>query len=224
MAEGKVNLDDVFKRLWVCRDFELSALWQRSVMLGVFLVASYAGYGSLLKCLIDKGKDCWNGLNLLAIGVCWFGLALSVLWIMMLKGSKAWYEIYESAINDYAKQGDAAFSRKSFDVAGFNFVWRERRGDCDEASNSLLSVKAGCYSVSRTAIMVGQVSMIGWLLLSFSHLFLIVIGRNSLLVLVSDRPTMTMVAIMLFGASILSTWKMARVAHSSTLEDYFQNG
>ena len=43
-------------------------------------------------------KTYWIVANTSAIIISYIGAALSVLWIIMLKGSKAWFEIYEAAI------------------------------------------------------------------------------------------------------------------------------
>ena len=46
-------------------------------------------------------KTYWIVANTSAIIISYIGAALSVLWIIMLKGSKAWFEIYEAAIAAY---------------------------------------------------------------------------------------------------------------------------
>jgi len=72
-GKSKIRLKDVYESLWKCRDFELLHLWQRSIVLTLFLV------------------------------MCFIGVIFSCLWIMMGKGSKAWYEIYENAITAISK-------------------------------------------------------------------------------------------------------------------------
>lgn len=46
-------------------------------------------------------KTYWIVANTSAIIISYIGAALSVLWIIMVKGSKAWFEIYEAAIAAY---------------------------------------------------------------------------------------------------------------------------
>ena len=83
----KITNRDIYKTLWKCRDFELSTLWQRSAMLGVFMVALYTGYGALLLNAFEHGyAHRWTTFNLMAVGMCCFGMVFSALWIMMLKG------------------------------------------------------------------------------------------------------------------------------------------
>ena len=49
---------DVYERLWKCRDFEISHLWQRSVYLGTLLVLVAGGYGKLFECYVDVKGIC----------------------------------------------------------------------------------------------------------------------------------------------------------------------
>ena len=46
-------------------------------------------------------KTYWIVANTSAIIISYIGAALSVLWIIMVKGSMAWFEIYEAAIAAY---------------------------------------------------------------------------------------------------------------------------
>lgn len=225
-----IGLPEIYKRLWECRDFELSTLWQRSVFLGAFMLAAYAGYGVLILNAIGTAKGVkWTLLNLMAMGVCWLGVVLAALWIMMLKGSKTWYEIYETAIDDFGKKYPMAFQKIPHDtectidcaaLSGFGFVWSCKRHRGVAWSDNLFTCEGGCYSVSRVAMLIGRVSLIGWLGLSFIHLVFILKGREAVRQMFLDGRTVAGVAVAVLSLTVLCLWWLVRKAHSSTLEDY----
>lgn len=228
-VEGLIGYREIFERIWQCRDFELSTLWQRSVLLGAFMVAAYAGYGALILNVFEKSNRVawWGALNLMAIGVCCFGLILSVLWIMMLKGSKAWYEIYERAIEDFRKAYPEAFkaeivakphSIKCSELAGFGIVWNGARTSQIDVSNGLFSGFSGCYSVSRVAILIGQMSLMGWIGLIVVHLVFLLKGYTAISDFTQNPRYMVVSALIFIGLCSFVVVKIRRSAHSSTLE------
>lgn len=181
MTSAKITNRDVYETLWKCRDFELSTLWQRSAMLGVFMVATYTGYGALLLNAFEHGCSVkWPLFNLLAIGVCCFGMVFSALWIMMLKGSKRWYERCEAALSGFqGEAGDSLFEDSARTNAAFGVFYSSATENALKGwkvDESLLSTSGGRFSVSRTAIAIGQVSFVGWLFLSFAHATVLEIG------------------------------------------------
>lgn len=228
-GEGLIGYREIFERIWRCRDFELSTLWQRSVLLGAFMVAAYTGYGALILNVFEKSNRVtwWGVLNLMAIGVCCFGLVLSVLWIMMLKGSKAWYEIYERAIEDFRKTYPEAFkaeivakphSIKCSELAGFGIVWNGVHMSQIDVSNGLFSGSSGCYSVSRVAILIGQVSLMGWIGLIAVHLVFLLKGYTAIADFAQNPRHMVVSALIFIGLCSFAVVKIRRSAHSSTLE------
>ena len=96
---------------------EISRLWQRSIFLAALLGLVFAGYGNTLLKFFDSACFCENGafadstLNFVCVGISFFGVLFSALWIMMMKGSKAWQEEYEhtlfSFIDDYVKKNES---------------------------------------------------------------------------------------------------------------------
>lgn len=174
-TDGKLTYRDVYETLWKCRDIEIATLWQRSIMLGAFMVTTYAGYGALMLKALDFGLAArWTRLHLLAVGMCCFGMVFSALWVMMLKGSKGWCEVCEAALNAFRNERTEAFMndevRKDSAFAVFNSEattreWERFAG----ADDGLFSARGGRYSVSRVAIAVGQVSLGGWILLAVCH-------------------------------------------------------
>lgn len=110
----KITSKDIYSSLWRCRDFELSHLWQRSIFLTTFLVMSFTGYGSILlricEYITDDNKRIpFCILNIAGLFIALLGVVLSALWIMMGKGSKAWYEKYEKAL--YNIEREAKYSK-----------------------------------------------------------------------------------------------------------------
>lgn len=167
---------DIYNSLWRCRDFELSHLWQRSIFLTAFLVMCFTGYGGILLKICEyttEEKFCtvFCILNIAGLFIALLGFILSALWIMMGKGSKAWYEKYESAI--YKIERNPKYSEKIV------------VNDMDEEElmhgslpapipldTSLFTTNAGKFSVSRINIAIGQVSMSIWILIYFIHTLL----------------------------------------------------
>lgn len=221
-----IGYREIFERIWQCRDFELSTLWQRSVLLGAFMVAAYAGYGALILNVFEKSNRVawWGALNLMAIGVCCFGLILSVLWIMMLKGSKAWYEIYERAIDDFCKTYPEAFKAEIVTqtrcpaLAGFGIIWNAAHTSQIDVSNGLFSGFSGCYSVSRVAILIGQMSLMGWIGLIVVHLVFLLKGYTAISDFTQNPRYMVVSALIFIGLCSFVVVKIRRSAHSSTLE------
>ena len=83
-----------------CRRFEATNLWRRSFLLSIFLVFCFAVYGALASEILTAGPGAANflALNEAACAVALLGTSFALIWIMMAKGSKAWYEVYERYI------------------------------------------------------------------------------------------------------------------------------
>lgn len=168
--KNKISPKDIYASLWRCRDFELSHLWQRSIFLTAFLVMCYTGYGAVF-IEICKGYESMNFmifcvLNIIAITLTLLGLVLSILWIMMGKGSKAWYEKYEIAIYTIERNAKYSQSLVAKDMDKDKIIHGSLPSP-DKLSDNLFNTNAGCYSVSKINIMIGQISMFVWSLLYF---------------------------------------------------------
>ena len=83
-----------------CRRFEATNLWRRSFLLSIFLVFCFAVYGALASEILTAGPGAANflALNEAACAVALLGTSFALIWIMMAKGSKAWYEVNERYI------------------------------------------------------------------------------------------------------------------------------
>lgn len=167
-SDKKITTQDVYRTLWRCRDFELSHLWQRSVFLSAFLVLCFTGYGVVIMNFDDK-EFVAGGTNSLAIVLCVVGFVFSCMWVMMGKGSKAWYERYERAIVAFS-ENEKYMTKEAARIGGFNYQEIDHY-EKPEQNNCLLSGKGGAFSPSKINIAVGQVSMILWILAFMFHAY-----------------------------------------------------
>lgn len=169
---SKIKPNDIYKCLWICRDFEVDHLWQRSVFLAGFLLACFAGYGALASAALfpEDGKPGVPKELVNAIGfcICLIGVVLSLLWLMMAKGSKAWYERYEQAIEAFANSYPGQFENAMARLDGFH--WEKMpKYKAKPLSNWLCNSKGGEYSPSKINYGLGIVSFVIWSVLALAH-------------------------------------------------------
>lgn len=174
-SNNKIGYHQIYKGFWRCRDFELAHFWQRAIFLSAFLLSCYAGYGSIVvECaMAEKVRLPFVLINVMLISVCVIGLILSCLWVMMAKGSKAWYEHYEAAINTFVAryEDQGVFEGDVSQIAGF------RIGDIEDfegvdVSSWLWNTKAGSFSVSKINIAIGHLSFFIWSGLTLLHVYI----------------------------------------------------
>lgn len=220
----KIGTSEVYNRLWVTRDFELTTFWQRSIFLGTFLTLSYTGYGALcLKLFETKGVGAlWQAGNFFAIGIACFGIIVSALWILMAKGSKLWYEWQETAIvaftDDIAPK--SAFDKDVREMAAFKIGWTakfDNRWRDVKKDKSFLSPNGGPFSVSKVTICIGQLSLIGWVLIGISHLVLLTIGRQKAIDWITGVRGGLVGWIILFSVFIFVFYVLRQCVESSVL-------
>lgn len=161
--KGCLVKQDFYEQYWKCRDFEINNLWQRSIFLGTFLVLSYTAYGAFFgKVFLDGSFDDnltkWY-FHVIACILALIGMAFSILWIAMAKGSKAWFECYEKAVVAIEKEFVSTLHEKLY--SGFGFRYRPFFNECD-LDNSIYSSKGGAYSPSKVNIALGQLSLVIW--------------------------------------------------------------
>ncbi len=172
-----ITVKDAYEELWRCRDFELSHFWQRSAFLGTFLIAVFAGYGSMIVGCLDHGLSNRPAVNSFCFGLTVVGVVLSLLWIMMAKGSKAWYERYEKAIHhfleiagvDTAEKKGELFENGADKIIAFAYG-KDFKKYSDPVSSWLWNTKGGSYSPSRINIALGHLSLLIWVTLSSIHI------------------------------------------------------
>lgn len=169
----KIGNLEIYKTLWKCRDFEIDHVWQRAVFLSAFLLACYAGYGGLIMGLAtaETVSISFPVANLIAFCVACVGLVLSLVWIMMAKGSKAWYEHYERAIKAFEKFQDTSFERDALFCRTMG-IHKEFGFETPPTSSWLWNTKGGAYSVAKINIVIGHISTVIWGILIVIHLII----------------------------------------------------
>lgn len=187
MSQNKKKYSDyeleVWKRLWQSRDFELSHFWQRSVFLTAFIVLGFTTYGVFQGFAWDKllNDELLNNnkitnfnqlfyllqdnplfipYNMISIFLCFIVLVLSILWIMMAKGSKNVYEVQECAL----KKTKNKILKKAY---------VELKNNCKKTNSCICSSKGYRYSVSRINVFLGIFSVIIFTFLTLIHLILL---------------------------------------------------
>ena len=133
VIDSKLTAKDIRDSLWRCRDFELSHFWQRSILLLTMIALFSTAYGKIVLELCKEVSkycnECVNDIvyvyNNIAVVLSCVNIIFSVLWILMAKGSKAWYERYEAAIeaieNNDSFITDELQMKKEKKIGGFRY-------------------------------------------------------------------------------------------------------
>lgn len=229
----KVTIRDVWENLWHCRDFELEHFWHRSAFLSGMLLAGFTAYG----CLVGNSSSLtdWCSLRkfVLCEAVCLLSAVFSVLWILMAKASKYWYEKYESAIltlmgwsENKKLFDDSAYldEDKKHCIAGFGYAEIPRYNDewnADQKSDdSIWSTKRGAFSPSKITIFIGQLSLVVWLLLGVGHLVvftLVLLGYRG----IWSKPVYIVWIVLLLWILVVIWMKVATWAKIPSILDKF---
>lgn len=169
------QLQNELDRLYRCRDLEITNLWQRSVFLAVFLTLTLSGYGALLSNFFTHSIFTVVDLTVLhavaaALGV--LGFTLSVIWVLMAKGSKAWYEVYEGAISQFEEEFGEKLGIPTIYMMGK--IYSQDKDMKEEVwtgpkNKKLTCIGAGAYSVSKLNILIGWVFLVVWSVVAFVH-------------------------------------------------------
>ena len=195
-SKSFIRPKDAYERMWDCRNFEISHLWQRSVFLATFLIAIAGAYGTLLinmyfpseqSTVIVKTivQDETNGnaesekvvkkiefeqnpesyqQHLIAACLCWLGIVFSILWIMMAKGSKYWFEKYEKGICKYEEDNDVIKN-----LHGYPLHVSLPPLAPNKYNDNIFSTKAGKYSVSKVNASIGIIALVVFSILEILH-------------------------------------------------------
>ena len=182
---------DILERLDAYRAIEINNLWQRSVFLGTFLVLGYTSYGFLLDKMLSEEKiERLQLLHFLVCGLSCINIIFSVLWIAMAKGSKAWYESYENAINFVENSNKNKFSlkeilceidlRRKKNSNKYKSKNRNNKKKFEEnlKNDSFFSTRAGGFSPSKINIALGQISFVLWGMIMLIHIVLLFVKIN----------------------------------------------
>lgn len=160
--QQKVSLQSIRDTFYKCRDFEISNLWQRAIFLSAFLVLCFTMYGYLVSVLLKDTSDLSKIVMIseIACGISLLGLAFSMIWIMMAKGSKAWYEVYERHICEIEAEEDLGIPEE-YRMGAPCKPWG--------LDSNLFTKRAGKYSVSKLNIMIGMVLLLSWFVIFVIH-------------------------------------------------------
>lgn len=176
IEDDELSGKEIRDTFYHCRDFEINNLWQRSIFLFGFMLACFTGYGTILIALLSTGEERINYpylANLVECIIALIGIVFSVIWIIMGKGSKLWYEIYERAIGDIENKNnntDGCNSNRKYVIIPTSYIMGNYCNKYkDFVDNSIWSTKAGQYSPSKLNIFIGQVLFVVWLIIFLSH-------------------------------------------------------
>ncbi|MBQ3657415.1 MAG: hypothetical protein II956_11310 [Bacteroidales bacterium] len=190
------------------KDSAINSLWQRSILLVSLLVICYTGYGTLFMKFLDDSVTkkysiqiqnnlvCHNDeqinatfedttdyqiwrIHLALFFTSFVGSILSILWILMAKGSKAWQEAHEYAINDLEYLNlyrnlpyDGEHGKWKIKMDSYTHGWWQGGYlwlDANKVSNCFFNTKLGCYSPSKINIMIGIISFFIFIILCVFH-------------------------------------------------------
>lgn len=204
-----ITLPETYACLWKCRDLEISMLWTRLTLLGVFMGLTYAGYGALILKGLDGIKN-WEVFNLAAIGASAFGFLFSILWTTTAKGSKAWFERYEAMLSYFQETyKDLGLFEKVADVelilSYLDYNKRCIRKRLQPVDSNLFSQNAGAYSVSKIPIVMGQVSMAAWCAIGLAHFVACVAGRSCVRIFVQGSNLHVLALFLIVAVAVVST-------------------
>lgn len=171
---GLIEPSSFYERLWECRDLEIEHYWHRMVFMTAFLLACFAGYGGLIVAIIgdEKCKIPFLMANGLLFSLSIVGIIVSCLWLMMSKGSKAWYEEYEHLIELFMKNRKKCFQSAVRKYLTLDYSSIDGMEEAD-LNDFLWSTKAGGYSVSKVGIAVGHLSVVIWSILAAGHYWIV---------------------------------------------------
>src|SRR5690606_6140669 len=161
----KEDLINTLNKQYRCRDLAFSNLWQRSIFLSDFLILCFTAYGYLMLDLVKEIYDI-NTLdiyNIACLLLSSISIIFSFVWILMAKASKAWYEVYESAISKFEYQHFKKINLPYENVMGEMIFQKDQRND------NIFSTKGGAFSPSKINIAIGQISLIIWMIVMISH-------------------------------------------------------
>ena len=187
----KLELIDFYRELQDGRKLELQNLWQRSIMLMTFFVIFFTAYFVFIGNVISADKEILNKYRLVLNGALLFisvcGMIISILYILMGKGSKLWYEKYEASISwviegslMYSDEVKLADKHAEWECEYDKSKWPDYfprhgflREISDNTNDSIFSSKSGEYSVSKVNIAIGLFGFFFWEAIALTHLILI---------------------------------------------------
>ena len=140
----------------------------------------YIKYSAELSVSLENSEEKANKItvyqHLAASGVSYLGIIFSMLWVMMAKGSKMWYERYEGGIN-YFTDGDY-FNDLKVEDWKIPYYGNLQKLPSHKINDSIISPLAGYYSVSKVNCIIGIVGIYAWGVLNMLHFGLFLRNMN----------------------------------------------
>lgn len=204
----KKSLIELRKDFYKLRSFEISNLWQRSIFLSAIIVLLFTGYGCLVLEIVREGAKVLL-ISEISCVISIIGFGFSIIWIMMAKGSKAWYEVYERKINLIEKELD------------IDKKYLMKTAECKSGSldSNLRSKLAGTYSVSKLNILIGQILAKIWFLAIVIHSFVILFNIDEQDCIVNVFHVLFVVFIIVLVIYIFFKAQEKNWAHSTSLKE-----
>jgi hypothetical protein len=132
---------DFYKLAVEARNLELRLFWNRSLFFGGFILALFVGYYNVAA-RPTAGEEPAFAKALIPT----FGVLFSFAWSLANRGSKYWYESWESKILECERLLDVRFF-----------------GDWQRPQRKSWLFRARLYSVSKIAIFLSDLVLLGWL-------------------------------------------------------------
>lgn len=205
-SKSESALKEQYQQLYKERDVQMSKFWDNSKYIWGFLVVIFGAYGATLfkyfegfkNCVCSSGKELLtNNLTILLCGLCIIGALVSYLWVLLARGTKAWYEAFEIAIwelDDCSIISDADFFKDEKNIMGqykrsekFYCIKTEKEANNTSNNNdnkspnslkkwfkcrNLVGLNSAPFSQSKVNILLGWLTSIIWMLLLFWQLYL----------------------------------------------------
>ena len=157
------------------RKFEIDLFWKRSLFFWGFLSAAFIAYGALSSQKAD--------IDIIFAIAC-FGVICSLVWTLVNRGSKYWYEAWEQKLLDIEAE---AFGRELFSRI--------------EPIKERAWWGAARYSVSKLAIALSDFVVLIWLLLAVKASPVVQPGATAWSTVILAVSTLYVVALLVFGRS-----------------------
>lgn len=184
----KIEPNDLYKLMWECRNLEIDNLWKRSAFLATLIVIFWTGLGYIFFKYIDLSVNETRSFrldscvgNCFLLGIQFYAVLasfISMLWICMTKGSKAWVEFFEGHIDAIKNENNRElyFSeelKEKLDKSKYIPYNGSNPEDFDrDWSNNILIPNGGAFSPSRVNIIIGIIS---FLLFSVMEVFIFIV-------------------------------------------------
>lgn len=201
----------IWKHLQHLREIEISNIWIRTKLLGIFIGFLFGGYGVVLLRIVEDDGHHLLQYHLIALVLSVICLLFSIIWILMSKGSKAWYEVYEKRIG--VIENELKFNSEwRYNYRGYNVMPR--------FNNCIMSTKAGAFSPSKILIFIGIAMFWIWLFPVVLHSIFVIIEiiKNGCCVCMKTCCC-TALLVLMIGIPILLYFRLKKLVKSKYIRN-----